>query len=211
MRTAGIFVSTALVINQTIGVSCQFLQHTDRTFPLLYFTIDSAMFAGAVASIALIWPAFVLLPQLRAAATVGVLLSSLIFTVVIAPASSTGTWIQPYDDYWVRTATILLHGVAPVFVVIDLIINHEERAASASIVVWSYLWPLTYLISLVALASTGVAAIPYPFLNPAQLGWRTVLGSLVVVSALILIIALVLLALRAVTHKICRGRSPEGQ
>lgn len=207
IRAPGLFISATIVINQTVGVSCQFLQHTDRIFPLLYFTIDSAIVAGIVASIALIRPTCPLLPQLRTASSVGVLLSALIFTAVIAPASSTGTWIQPYDDYWVRTATVLLHGVAPVLVIIDLVINYAERATTASVISWSYLWPLTYLVCLVVLVSTGVATIPYPFLNPAQLGWKTVLGSLAGLSALILIIALALLALPKITHKIYRRRS----
>lgn len=208
MRAPGLFVSAAIVINQAIGVFCQFLQHTDRTFPLLYFTIDSAIFAGVVAVVALIRPARLLLPQLRMASAVGVLLSSLIFTSVIAPASSTGTWVQPYDDYWVRTATVLLHGVAPVLVIIDLVVNYAGRAATAaSIIAWSYLWPMAYLVCLIALVSTGVATIPYPFLNPAQMGWRTVLGSLAGLCALILTIAWILLAVPKITHRICCKRS----
>ncbi|WP_100451165.1 Pr6Pr family membrane protein [Mycobacteroides abscessus] len=212
MRAPGLFVSAAIAINQAIGVFCQFIQRTDRTFPLLYFTIDSAIFAGVVAVVALIRPARLLLPQLRTASAVGVLLSSLIFTTVIAPASSTGTWVQPYDDYWVRTATVLLHGVAPVLVIIDLVVNYAGRAiTAASVIVWSYLWPMAYLVSLVALVSTGIATIPYPFLNPAQLGWRTVLGSLAGLCALILIIAWALLALAKIIHRIYRERSHEDQ
>lgn len=212
MRAPSLFVSAAIVINQAVGVSCQFLQHTDRTFPLLYFTIDSAIFAGGVASVALIRPRCLELPQLRTASAVGVLLSSLIFTAVIAPASSTGTWVQPYDDYWVRTATVLLHGVAPVLVITDLVVNCAGRATTAaSVIVWSYLWPMAYLVCLVALVSTGVATIPYPFLDPAQLGWRTVLGSLAGLCALILIIAWALLAVPKITRRICRKRSREDQ
>lgn len=212
MRAPGLLVSAAIVVNQAIGVFCQFLQYTDRTFPLLYFTIDSAIFAGVVAVVALIRPTCLLLPQLRTASAVGVLLSSLIFTAVIAPASSTGTWIQPYDDYWVRTATVLLHGVAPALVIIDLVVKDAGRATTAaSVIAWSYLWPMAYLVCLVALVSTGLATIPYPFLNPAQLGWRTTLGSLAGLCALILIIAWALLALPKIAHKICRQRSRKGQ
>jgi hypothetical protein len=196
-------LSIAIVVNQTAAVVCQFGQHTDPRFPLLYFTVDSGVFAGAVALIALVCPGLSSLPGLRAASAVGVLLSAVIFATVIAPASGTGTWIQPYDDYWVRTATILFHAVAPVLVTIDFAIHGVPRRRIARTVAWCFVWPLAYIIVVGGLAAWGVVGMPYPFLDPSKTGWGTVMGTVVGLSALVLLFASALLALsvgiRAIT------------
>ncbi|MDO3166663.1 hypothetical protein P5V90_06795 [Mycobacteroides abscessus subsp. abscessus] len=191
-----------IVANETIGVVCQFIQRTDPTFPLLYFTIDSAIFAGYVAILTLVRSESAYLPSLRIASAGGVLLSSLIFATVIAPASQTGTWIQPHDDYWVRTATILLHGIAPILITIEFVLAREDRIPYMRALPRGYFWPLTYLIVLVLLISTGTATMPYPFLNPERLGWWAVLAVVCTLLALISGITFILLAIRNTVQKL---------
>lgn len=185
---ASIALSAAIVLNQTIAVVCQFAQHTDPTFPLLYFTVDSAVFAGAVASVALARPDCPQLPSLRAGSTVAVMLSALIFAAVIAPASGAGTWIQPYDDYWVRTATVLFHLIAPILVTIDFVVHDIGDDRFAMLLTKAYIWPLGYLAALSGLRLLGAVDVPYPFLDPTKLGWWTVVGA---VGALALLIFLI--------------------
>jgi hypothetical protein len=194
-RRVATLLSIAIVVNQAAALLCQFVQHTDPRFPLLYFTVDSGAFAGAVALIAVVRPRLSSLPGLRAASAVGVLLSAVIFASVIAPATGTGTWIQPYDDYWVRTATILFHAVAPVLVTIDFVIHGVPRRRTRRIIYWCLVWPLAYIIVMGGLAVLGLVGMPYPFLDPSNTGWGTVLGSVGSLSALILLLTSVLLAL----------------
>ncbi|WP_431235942.1 Pr6Pr family membrane protein (plasmid) [Mycolicibacterium psychrotolerans] len=188
--TAAIRLLPAVIlISQAIAIACQFLQRTDPTFPLLYFTVDSALLAAVAAAGTLCRPHDESwLSSLRVASTVGVLLSAIIFAAVIAPATPTGTWIQPHDDDWVRTATILMHGVAPVLVTVDLLLRPAHGR------LWRYLgrsvaWPAIYLAVLSTLTAVGRAHIPYPFLTPSRVGWWAVLG-----AALVLLIAVVAIA-----------------
>jgi hypothetical protein len=197
---ASIALSAAIVLNQTIALICQFAQHTDRTFPLLYFTVDSAVFAGAVASVALASPCCSQLPSLRAGSAVAVLLSALIFATVIAPASVSGTWIQPYDDYWVRTATFLFHLVAPVLVAIDFVVHDIGRARFAKLLAQAYIWPFVYLAGLSGLRLLGAVDVPYPFLDPTQVGWWTVVGSLGVLALLVLLLTVAQLTVNRWWH-----------
>lgn len=162
-----------IVLNQTVGVACQFIQSTDPRFPLVYFTIDSAVLAGVAAALTLRGATGAWVQRLRLAAVVGVGLSAIFFAAVIAPATPTGTWFQPHDDFMVRTATLLLHGVAPVLVTAEYVLR-PPRLSLRDSVAWSYPWPLLYLAGIGVLAAVGGAeTIPYPFLRPAVTGWPT--------------------------------------
>lgn len=196
-RRIATLVSIAIVVNQTAAVVCQFVQHTDPRFPLLYFTVDSGVFAGAVALIALVCPGLGMLRDLRAASAVCVSLSAVIFAAVIAPASGTGTWIQPYDDYWVRTATILFHAVAPVLVTTDFVVHDVTRQRVAGTLAWCLVWPLAYITVVGGLAASDVVSMPYPFLDPEKLGWGTVIGSVAGLTVLVLLFGATLLAVSA--------------
>lgn len=170
---------------QTVAVACQFTQSTDPRFPLLYFTVDSAVLAAAVAACTLLgwhgrWSA-----RARLTSAVGVLLSAIVFAAVIAPATETGTWFQPHDDLWVRTATVLMHGVAPMLVTVDYFLRSRPRSIRGS-VVWSYSWPLAYFGALIVLALVfGPDIIPYPFLSPASMGWPTASAAIGVLTVLV--------------------------
>lgn len=217
-RSALTIVPAALIlINQAVGVTCQFMQSTDPRFPLLYFTVDSAVLAGIAALLTLLtggrrggW-------RLRLAAAVGVCVSALVFATVIVPATPTGTWFQPHDDWAVRTANMLLHGVAPVLVVADYAARAEMPSVRRSLV-WSYAWPLGYLAGLMILAALfGGDVIPYPFLQPAVAGWPTVAGAVVALVALVALLGVILAVLCrvAAAHRSSailgsdRGRSVE--
>lgn len=185
MRGAVRLAAIALLINQLIAVTCQFLQHTDPRFPLWYFTVDSAILAGVVAAIDVVVPHARWIAALRHTAAVGVVVSAVIFATVIAPATPTGTWFQPHDDSLVRTATVLLHGVAPLLVVACCLLQPKPIHGRAA-VGWAFAWPVTYLVGLCLMVGLhGPAVIPYPFLAPGQVGWGTVALATAALVALI--------------------------
>lgn len=182
----------AIVLTEAVAVLCQFIQDTDPRFPLVYFTVLSGVIVGLVAVVAIsIRGHSAIVERARITATVGVVVSAIIFATVIAPASSTGTWFQPWDDAWVRAATVLFHAVAPVLVVADLVLRRSGLSRGEWVLA-AYIWPLSYLM-LIAVAGTAFGLpIPYPFLSPAQMGWGIFVLAL---SSLALSVGLVALLL----------------
>lgn len=170
-----------------VGVIAQFIQHTDPAPPLAYFTVWSAILgtltlaAGAIRHHEL--PVTV-----RGAATVGCAISGIIFATVIAPATETGTWFQPWDDYWVRTATVLMHGIGPVLITADFIATpaHVTRPWRQA-ALWCT-WPLVYIVSALGVQAVGGQPVPYPFLNPQQTP-----GALVVLASAFLMLLFLLI------------------
>lgn len=195
-------VAVALFTNEIIAIVCQFIQNTDPRFPLVYFTVASAALTAAVIAIGQVWPPWHWLPPLRIAAAVGVLLSAVIFACVIAPASSTGTWFQPWDDYWVRTSTVLMHGTAPVLVVADIAQRPAWRGLSAWLAAGTS-WPLIYVSTMCLLVGAGALEMPYPFLSPTQMGWGVVVGALAAQILLVAVISAILLAVNLRTGARC--------
>jgi hypothetical protein len=188
-------LTAVLLTNQAVAVVCQFLQHTDPRFPLWYFTVDSAILAGAAATADLATPRARWVRLLRHTAAVGVVVSAVIFAAVIAPATDSGTWIQLQDDTLVRVSTVLFHAVAPVLVVACYLLRPTGLRGRAA-VGRAFVWPVMYLAGLCALVGLcGQAVIPYPFLAPAQMGW-CVVG--LAAGALTVLIAVVGVALGAV-------------
>lgn len=167
-------MTIVLLINQAVAVTCQFLQHTDPRFPLWYFTVDSAILAGVAAAADLTVPGARWLPVLRHTAAVGVVVSAVVFATVIAPATPSGSWFQGHDDDLVRVATVLFHAVAPVMVCAGYLLRRNGIRGRAA-VGYAFVWPTLYLIGLCTMVGVrGAGVIPYPFLAPGQMGWRTV-------------------------------------
>ena len=163
---------------------CQFAQHTDPRFPLIYFTVWSGILAGLVAAAQLRQREYRALPAARSAAAVGVIVSAVIFALVIAPATYTGTWFQPWDDVYVRIANTIFHGAAPVLVFADFVL----RPPSGRFRDWlaaAYCWPLTYLISLVLVSAILDVQLPYPFLDPHKVSWNSIALAICGVIAMI--------------------------
>lgn len=188
----GLYIQRALpsviLVNQVVAVTCQFVQRTDPRFPLVYFTVDSALLAGLVAAstvLRLRWRG--VLDYVRLTAAVGVVLSAVIFGAVIAPATPTGTWIQPHDDWWVRTATILMHGVAPVLVIADSLLR-PVTGRWPRVIMATYSWPVCYLGVMTMVVVSGVVAMPYPFLLPSQVGWGTTAAAVLLMSVLVAVV-----------------------
>lgn len=186
-----------------VGTICQFLQHTDPTPPLAYFTVWSACLGAVTLATRAARPTAV--PQaIRCAAAVGVAVSGLVFAGVIAPATATGTWFQPGDDAWVRAANLLLHGVGPVLITLDFIItpmvlSRPWRQAA----VWCC-WPLAYLATSFALQGAGVTPVPYSFLDPAQNPPGAVVAAVVLLAGVFVVLGRSLCALNALAE---RGRA----
>lgn len=181
-----------ILLTEAVAVLSQFVQNTDPRSPLVYFTVLSGVLVGLVAAVETatrhrgVW-----LDGARVTTTIGVVVSAIIFTALIAPSTPTGTWFQPWDDVWVRTATVLFHGVAPALVIADLVL----RRPSLSPMRWllaAYIWPLTYLASIALVAKAFDVKVPYPFLSPSQMGWGTVSIAITSLAALVGVVAVAL-------------------
>jgi hypothetical protein len=201
--------SMFITITEAAAVLCQFIQHTDPRFPLIYFTVVSGVLFGAAAAVTVAGRQKGL-DIIRIAAAVGVSLSAVVFTLVIAPASPSGTWFQPWDDAWVRTATALFHGVAPLLVITDLVIRPVALSRRAWICA-AYGWPALYVVFISLAAAKSSFTVPYPFLSPARMGWGTVLDALGAMTAVIGLCTLLLfLASKAGRRLAQKARGPHG-
>lgn len=195
----------AIVVNEIVATACQFIQQTDSRFALLYFTVASAVLASITSAMACISPGLAWLAPMRIASATGVLLSAIVFATVIAPATPAGGWFQPWDDRWVRTATVLMHGTAPVLVAVDVAIRPRWRPLT-SWVLAGLSWPLTYLAAMGVLSMTGAATMPYPFLQPSRAGWPAVGGAIAILALLVVALSATLFVVNRVIARV--GRSP---
>lgn len=186
-----------------VGVTCQFVQRTDPTPTLSYFTVDSAVLAAVVLAWRLVrGPRSGMLgDRIRCAAVVGVVLSSLVYVAVIAPSSPSGTWFGAHDDVWTRAATILLHAVAPVLVVADFLVSPYAPAATLREAALLALWPLAYLAVVAVLAWSGAATMPYRFLSPSQFGAAAVAAAIAVLCAITVLLGVALPAARGLVRR----------
>ena len=161
------FLRAAGSATLTAGVVCQFVQHTDPTPPLAYFTVWSAIFGALVLALAA-FSAPSLPAAIRGAATVGCVVSGLIFAAVITPATPTGTWTQPGDDGWVRTANVMLHGIGPVLIAAEFAITPIRVTRPWCQAGLGCIWPAVYIVAAFSLQAADVTPVPYPFLNPSR-------------------------------------------
>lgn len=182
-----------------MGVLAQFVQNTDPTPPLTYFTVWSAILGTLTLTAAATQGREVPI-TLRGAATVGCVVSGMIFTLVIAPATATGTWFQPQDDFWVRNANVLMHGLGPILIAADFIttrawVHRPWRQAA----IWCT-WPLAYTVTVLVIQTTGGPQIPYPFLNPQTIGPGELIAAVTAMAVLLLLIGRILLFLNRKAH-----------
>jgi hypothetical protein len=84
---------------------------------------------------------------------------------VIAPTSPSGGWFAPHDDPWVRAATVLLHGIAPLLVVADYLGAQPPSSSTLKAAISSLWWPISYLTVMSLLAWGGLVQMPYRFLS----------------------------------------------
>lgn len=188
-----------------VGVLCQFAQGTDPTFPLLYFTVCSAVLTVVVLGLAAVRPEAIVLDRWRGAVTVAVVLSGLIFATVLAPVNNGGPWFAPHDDVWIRTANVLLHGVGPVLAVADFFLHpFRTRAGPWRLALGWCLWPAAWALVALPLDLTGLAETPYLFLQVRNAGdVPVVLGAVVGLFAVVSGLGAALVAVR---RRIGRGR-----
>lgn len=213
------------VVVLAVAVVCQLVQRTDPTFALAYFTVDSALLLAVTLAASAVRPGMRLVEGLRGAATAGVVLSALVYATVIAPQSATGTWFAPWDDLPVRTATLLMHGVAPFLAVADLLLHDlltgrvrdgaEVPVPALRTAVRWLVWPAAYLVVMTAVQVSGVGQIPYPFLRAESLAaLLPVVGAAVVLCAATAGIGVLLVLLhrrvRLAPAQASPGRQPQG-
>ncbi len=172
-------VATAIVL--AVGVTGQFTQHTDPTFPLRYYTVDSALLAVVAITAGAAGVRTPASRALRLTALVAVVLSGVVFAGGIAPVRGGGSWFAPHDDLWVRAATVALHGIAPVLVVAACASPQRghPRLRRRTGIIAVLAWPAAYGVGLALAVGAGLGPVPYEFLDPHRVG----AGGLFVVSA----------------------------
>ncbi|TQE17486.1 hypothetical protein SipoB123_36455 [Streptomyces ipomoeae] len=204
--TLAVWLRGVAALTLTVGVVCQFVQRTDPTPPLLYFTVDSALLAAAVLIRRLLqgpesgaWG-----ERIHGSAVVGVVLSSLVYATVIAPSGPTGTWFGAHDDGWTNTATILLHGAAPVLVAAEFLISPCSLTSTLREATFLAVWPAAYLAAVGALCWSGAATMPYLFLRPSQFGAIGVTAAIATLYAITITLGAALPA----AHRVVRRCHP---
>lgn len=188
-----------------LGVVAQLVQHTDPKPALTYFTVWSAALGAVSLAVAAARRGADVPFLVRGAATVGCVVSAMVFATVIAPATPTGTWYQPWDNVWVRTATTLMHGIGPVLILGDFVTTPVLEARPWRRTLTWTAWPLLYIVVTLGHQALGGPAVPYPFLDPAQTSTPAVLGAVVALTLVFLVVGRLLLLL---TSRLPRGRLP---
>lgn len=211
--TAAAWLRGSAAVTLTVGVISQFTQQTDPTPPLLYFTVDSALLAMTV----LVWR-LIRGPEsgtwgdrIRGSAVVGVMLSSLVYATVIAPSGPSGTWFGADDDAWARTATILLHGGAPVLMTAEFLLSPCELTVSLREATFLAGWPAAYLTVVGTLSWSGAATMPYPFLRPSQFGTAGVTAAIATLYTITITLGAALLAAHRAVRRCHRAYRPSGR
>lgn len=182
-----------------IGVIAQFIQLTDPTPPLAYFTVWSAILGTFTLALGAIRHRE-LSVTVRGAATIGCVISGVIFATVIAPATVTGTWFQPWDDDWSRTATVLMHGIGPVLIAADFIATPAQVTRPWRQAALCCAWPLVYIVTASAVQAAGGQPVPYPFLDPQHSPAALVILASALLTLFFLLIGRLLLLLSSRAH-----------
>jgi hypothetical protein len=99
----------------------------------------------------------------------------------------------------------MFHLIAPTLVTADVVIADLHDIDFRSVLAACYAWPLMYLVALFAVTATGAIKVPYPFLDPGQIGWLGVCGTL---SALALLISVIATLLWSLNHLWRAWRNP---
>lgn len=149
-----------------------------------FFTIESNIFAASALLLGAVMvgrtkqPSW--LPMIRGAATLYMVMTGVIFSVLLSGLNVQLTAI-PWDN-------IVLHYIMPVVLVIDWIVDPPKKKMSfRQGLVW-IIFPLVYVFyTLVRGALVGW--YPYPFLNPATGGYdRIFFVSVFIMAAVLLLI-----------------------
>lgn len=180
-----------------MGVVAQLVQHTDPKPAFTYFTVWSATLGAVSLAVAAARRGADVPLLVRGAAAVGCVVSALVFATVIAPATPTGTWYQPWDDPWARTATTLMHGVGPALILLDFVTTPVHEAGPWRRTLTWTAWPLLYVVVTLGHQGMGGPPVPYPFLDPAQTSAPAVLGAIVVLTLVFLVVGRLLLLITA--------------
>jgi len=187
------------------GVAAQFAQSTDPVFPLRYFSADSALLCSIACAASLAWPSSRCAWFARGMSTVGVVVSAIVYATIIAPASATGTWFQPWDDGWVRTAIVLMHGVGPALATAQFLVLPGPPARDLATAALWCAWPAGYLVATIGLAVLVGIPIPYPFLDPHAMGGPpAVLAAVLAIGLANFVVGLVLLRGRKLVRSVRR-------
>ncbi|MDX2863233.1 Pr6Pr family membrane protein, partial [Streptomyces scabiei] len=116
----------------------------------------------------------------------------------IGACGPAGTGFGAQDGVVPGAANVLVHAVAPVWVVAEFLTRPYTPAPTLREAALLTCWPALYLVVVGGLAGAGAATMPYDFLRPSQLGRPAVAVAVVVLYALALGLASALLMAR--TH-----------
>ncbi|MBU6280278.1 MAG: hypothetical protein KGN78_13635 [Actinomycetales bacterium] len=161
-----------------IGVGAQFLQRSDPTPPLLYYTVLSALGLSAVLLLELRtrgrgtdW--------LRGLMLTGLVFSAIVYALVLLPFSRDPVFSPRNHDHVAQVATVALHAVAPTIGVLDLVRRPIAVRRRVAVAAGWLVWPAVYFSLIVGLAEFENLRAPYTFMDPsAAPSWNFGLANL---------------------------------
>lgn len=175
------------------GVVFAFIQRTDNTPQLTYFTVDSAILFGFTsAKLAFSSVARPFMRYLADCASVATILSGLIWVTVLTPDG----FYPPRDDVPVRIANTLLHLALPLLSVLTFAFEARDREPRVRDAFRWLGWPTTYLVIMTVLTCLGLTHFPYLFLQPVTFGWLNVVLAVAGLVAITALLGMLLVGLR---------------
>lgn len=118
---------------------------------------------------------------IRGTATLGIIATGLVYAVLLAPASAD-------VDVTLRWVDLVLHTVAPIFGLVDWLVDPPRRrpttTAAASWLLLSAVW-LAYTM----VRGPIVDWYPYPFLDPNEESWASIVVTSIAVMVVFVLIA----------------------
>lgn len=176
-----------LVLVAAAGVTLQFVASGRPLHDLTYFTILSALLLGVSTAASLSARRRQTLALIRGAATVGTVVSGLVYAVAIAPGESAGQGPWLWSDPLAAVASLTLHALLPVLAVV--VFARAVRPLLPDLPPWKLaaawtIWPTLWALGIGLGQSVGLLRVPYRFLDQSEVGLAAVL---VAVAAMVVL------------------------
>ena len=175
-----------LVVIAGLGVTLQFVATGDPLLDLTYFTILSALLLGGSTAVSVLPSLSAQARQrvalIRGAATVGSVVSGLVYAVAIAPGESAGSGPWLWQDPLAAAASLVLHALLPVIAV--LVFAMSVRPALPVVAAWKIaalwtIWPTLWAVLIGLGDGMGILRVPYRFLDQGEVGSASVVIAVV--------------------------------